>query len=324
MFHLDFQIPPSTTHLGLKHELLLMGSCFSESIGLKFKESKFKAEINPFGTIYNPISLFEVLNKSIKKAAPLNDEFVEHQDIYHWWHGHSLLSELTLDKAKKKVFEKLADTSERLNHLDWLILTPGTAWVYELNKNGRLVANCHKQPATDFKKRLLSVREIVEAYEDLFQVLKTVNPKLKVLWTISPVRHVKDGLIANNQSKSILHLAIDQIVKAHDDNYYFPSYEILIDQLRDYRFYATDLIHPSQEAIEYIWQAFGKTYFSPDTLRITSEWEKLRKALTHKPFHSTSKAHQNFISATISKLQRLGKEIDVEKEIIALKKQLIT
>jgi len=302
---------------------MLLGSCFSENIGQKFEQNKFRATINPFGTIYNPISIFSVLHKSITNGEPKEDEFIGHQGIYHWWHGHSQISALTLNEVKNKASEALQVTGAKLNQADWLILTPGTAWVYELSDSGMLVANCHKQPGTNFKKRILTVDEILEAYNALFNDLKTANPNLKVLWTISPVRHIKDGLVENNRSKSTLHLAIEKIVKQYDNNSYFPSYEILIDQLRDYRFYNRDLVHPNSEAIAFIWEIFQKTYFDTETIGLLTEWDKISKSLAHKPLHPQSDAHQKFISATISKLERLGKEIDLETEITELRKQKI-
>ncbi len=323
MFYLDFKIPPSPAAIGLKDEVMLLGSCFSENIGQKFQQNKFQTTINPFGTIYNPISIFSVLHKSITDGEPKENEFIGHQGIYHWWYGHSQISGLTLNEAKNKVSEALQVTGTKLNQADWLILTPGTAWVYELSDSGMLVANCHKQPGTNFKKRLLTVDEILKAYNALFDDLKTANPNLKVIWTISPVRHIKDGLVENNRSKSTLHLSIEEIVKQYNNNFYFPSYEIMVDQLRDYRFYNRDLVHPNSEAIAFIWEVFQKTYFDVETIGLLTEWDKISKSLAHKPFHPQSDAHQKFISATISKLERLGKEIDLETEITELRKQKI-
>ena len=197
------------------------------------------------------------------------------------------------------------------------MLTFGTAWVYEQKHTGRIVGNCHKQPDKLFTRRLLSVEEIVVEYFDLLKMLQELNPNLKVLFTVSPIRHAKDGMHGNQISKSTLLLAIDTLQHHYPMCHYFPSYEIVLDELRDYRFYADDMLHPSPLAIRYLWERFSETFFSSETKQVIVAVQDIRRDLAHKPFHPESEAYQRFLGQIVLKIERLiGKYpyLDFQKE----------
>lgn len=317
MFQLSFPITESPNKISLADSLILMGSCFADNVGDKLKAFKFNISSNPFGTIYNPLSLSQLLMDQVDPAA-----VVEQKGIYYHWQAHgevSSLSQLGLDKL---VDERRSLFQSKLKNADWLIVTLGSAFAYRLNVSGQIVANCHKVPQTNFSKELLSVVEMTDHLELAFNRLQNVNPKLKIILTVSPVRHVRDGLIENNLSKARL-IEVAHSLSKRDDISYFPAYEILIDELRDYRFYAKDRLHPSEEAVDYIWTRFSETYFDEDTKSFIKHWQSLQSALNHRPFHPSSPEHQTFIRATINKLNALSSLVDVSSEVSLLERQLV-
>ncbi len=322
MFQLSFDIPPSPVKISHEDRVLLVGSCFSEEIGAHLTRYKFNIRSNPFGTIYNPASLFENLTRSLSPTAIAPDELTQSQGIHLWWKAHSKISAESLDELKDQATRAMEAVGDYLRRASWLIITPGTAWVYQLMENGSIVANCHKQPSSRFEKRLLSVQEILKSFDNFHQLLRQHNPTIQILWTVSPVRHVRDGLVANNQSKGTLHLALREIIENYPSNHYFPSYEIICDELRDYRFFESDRIHPSQEAIEYIWQKFQTCFFTEKTRQLVDKWRHILKALEHKAFNPQSPMHQKFLQATLSNLQELSGDLDVSPEVKFLQNQL--
>ena len=211
---------------------------------------------------------------------------------------------------------------ERLAHTDLVILTFGTVFVYQLKANGEMVANCHKVPQKQFDKKLLSVEEIVSGFQAIKEKIEKLNPNIRFLLTVSPVRHTREGLPQNNLSKSILRMACHELCEAHSNVSYFPAYEIMLDDLRDYRFYEKDLIHPNEQAQDYIWQQFSQTHFDDETLSFVNEWSKVKSALAHKPFDAQSEEHQQFLKATLKKLQNLSGQVDVSEEIERLQSQM--
>lgn len=317
MFKINFPLPPTPIKMNHSDPILLMGSCFSYEIGKKLAVNKMDHLSNPFGTIYNPISLFRLLSNQVD-----SNEIVENQDIFYHWSTHSSISSLTQEDTIALFEDRIKQTEEYLKNAKYLIITPGTAIIYEHNKH--IVANCHKVPSSQFEKRFLTCEEISESFSVLHKYLEKINEHLQVLFTVSPVRHIKDGLIANNRSKSILLEAVHQICEQYDNSHYFPSYEIVIDELRDYRFFDRDMIHPSAEAVDYIWKSFSHHYFGQDTLLLLEEWTKLRTNINHRPFHPTSDSHQRFLKNTIQKAEILNEKMDLGVEIKLLKEQLIS
>lgn len=316
MFKLDFNIPEAPFKITLQDSILLIGSCFSDEIGSLLEQNKFHCISNPYGTIYNPISIFKLLSDRAD-----SNHTVENQGITYHWDTHSTISGLSKKETTELFVKKHTQAREFLANSKWLIITLGTSIVYEL-EGGQIVGNCHKVPASNFTKRFLSKEEILSQYNVLHSHLKKVNSGLNVIFTISPVRHIKDGLIANNRSKAILVDAVHTIVDQYDGISYFPSYEILMDELRDYRFYSEDMIHPSKQAIKYVWDKFSKSYFDPKTLELLHDWNKLCTAITHKPFHPKSEQHQQFLDSALKKALQLNEKMDLSVEIELLKSKL--
>ena len=317
MFKIPFDIPPSEKKINIHDSILLLGSCFSDEIGQRLSESKFKVVSNPFGTIYNPHSILDVLTDKIE-----DEDVVESQGVFFHWDAHSILSGISEADLIKKVEQAKIETQAFLKEAKWLIITLGTAIIYELS-NGKVVANCHKVPSKSFKKRFLKQEEITDQFEGLINHLRVINPDMQILLTVSPVRHIRDGLIENNRSKSILIDVVHSLVETHHNVGYFPSYEILIDELRDYRFYADDMVHPSKQSIDYVWESFMATYFDEDTQDLQKEWQKLKSALNHRPFHPETEKHQKFLASTLQKLETLNEKLDVSVEIEQIRSQII-
>lgn len=314
---LDFSPPPSKHAIDLSHKIYLMGSCFSDQIGAKLHENKFSVLSNPFGTIYNPISIFKLLIGDLDQ-----ENTTESQEIFYHWDTHGDIFGINENEVKDHLREKQKLSSQAIKDSDFLFITLGTAWVYTLNASQEIVANCHKQPSTHFHKRLLSTNEIVEDFKKLHKHLTNVNPDINIVFTVSPVRHVKDGLVENNRSKSILIESVHQLCETHENVSYFPSYEIMIDELRDYRFYKADLIHPSDEAVNYIWECFTITFFSAESLDFLTTWGKLKNAINHRPLHPSSTTHQKFLKQTLEKLEELNDSVDLSAEINSIKTKL--
>lgn len=292
-------------------KVLSLGSCFSVNIGNKLNQSGIHTSNNPVGTIFNPISLFNLLT-TINQGKSLNEAlFVNHLDV---WMHHDLHSQFsTTDKSDLySQFEKL--TSQVKHDLDdstHVIITLGTAFVYEHIETEALISNCHKVPQSNFKKRLLTVKEI----KDSFDVISTLFSDKKVIFTLSPIRHTKEGIEENSLSKATLKLAINEICESQDNTYYFPSFEIFMDDLRDYRFYSEDLIHPNNTGIEYVWEKFKTAALDDDTILLTEKALKIKRALSHRPFNPQAKEHLQFLTGTLAQAKELGKQVNLISEI---------
>lgn len=248
--------------------------------------------------------------------------YARRDDVYFHYDFHSKFVALSLTDLKESVRNSLTRAHDFLQHTNWLMITYGTAWVYKLKSAERIVANCHKMPGHLFEKELLSQKKIIESFDGLYHHLKSYNPSLHILLTVSPVRHVRDTMELNSVSKSVLRLACHTLCNTYADVHYFPAYEILLDDLRDYRFYAPDLIHPSEEAGRYIWQKFTETCTDEQTRSFIAEWSAISQALLHKPFLPGSKSHKKFVEDTIRRLEKLNGVVNVREEIDTLKNQL--
>ena len=315
MFNLSLDLPSSEKSISLQDHVYLVGSCFSDEIGVKLGTNKFNTLQNPFGTIYNPISIFKTLTGDLD---PLN--IIESQGVFYHWDCHGKLSALSKSVLTESVKSIMETSSQYLDNATHLVITLGTSHVYEYKKNGQVVANCHKVNGSDFSKRLLTADEIQLAFSDLYERL---NPNLNIIFTVSPVRHIRDGLVENNLSKAILLQAVHEIVDGHKNIEYFPAYEIMIDELRDYRYYGEDMVHPSDQAVDYIWKKFTNVYFDADTKQFVNDWSKITQALNHKPFQAKSKQHQDFLSNIVDKVKALEGKVDVSKELATIQNQLL-
>lgn len=278
-------IPASEWKIAAGEKVLLVGSCFADEIGEKMVRGGFEAMVNPFGTLYNPASIAASLLRSISEKEYTADsvELIQSESdgMWHSWMHHSSFSSLDVATLVERINGTTHCVADFLREADVLIVTMGTAIIYRLKETGMLVANCHKQLDSLFVRERLNAYDIVDQWEMLLQLLESVNPKLKVIFTVSPIRHKRDGYHVNQVSKGILLQGVDEIVNGKSSNsqcFYFPSYEIMMDELRDYRFYADDMIHPSEKAVEYIWQRFQDTYFDNKTkdavAKATKDWAR--------------------------------------------------
>lgn len=299
--------------------ILLMGSCFAESIGKLLVEYKFNCIINPFGILYNPFSIAEALHQIISRKEYIEDDLFFHLNNYHSYMHHGSFSNSIISECLTKINSRINEAYLQFPKLTHIFITFGTAWIYTLKNDGKIVSNCHKVPAKEFSRSRLSIHQIVNKYQDLINNILAINPNIKFLFTVSPIRHVKDGLHENQLSKSTLLLAIDELQKTFSKNvFYFPSYEIVMDELRDYRFYTDDMLHVSDMAIRYIWERFSEKFFSIETKNALKEYESIHRDINHKPFYPGSEEHKRFLEQIVLKINQLQRKypnFDVEKEL---------
>ncbi|VBB43473.1 GSCFA domain protein [uncultured Paludibacter sp.] len=305
VFTTKVNIPASTVQIGYNDKLMTLGSCFAENIGKKLTDAFFQVNINPFGVLYNPMSVNDSLQKLMGNDFYTETELFEHQSLWHSFSHSSLYSGETKKECLQKINASLQEARKFLQETRFLLITFGTAWIYENTEDGKTVANCHKLPANRFHRRRLSVTEIGEKFTILLSQLKARNPHLEVIFTVSPIRHWKDGAHENNVSKSVLHLAIEELKEKFPFVHYFPAYEIQLDELRDYRFYAPDMLHPSETAVDYIWKRFSETYFGKETEGLKKELEQLRADLNHRPLHPESSEYQQFLKSVEKRKAKL-------------------
>ena len=284
---------------------MTLGSCFAENIGNKLSNAFFQININPFGVLYNPLSVCNSLRTLSQEHTFTVDEIFEHQSLWSSFSHSSLFSGISQEECLSKINQSTVQANSFLKDTRFLLITLGTAWIFEEIESRNVVANCHKLPANCFNRRRLSVEEVVYEFTDILTSLKSKNNTLEVIFTVSPIRHWKDGAHENNVSKAVLHLAIDKLRKNLSFVHYFPAFEIQMDELRDYRFYTSDMLHPSETAVDYIWQRFSETYFDKNTLQLKKELEQFRADLNHRPLHSNSAEYQLFIQNTEKRKAKL-------------------
>lgn len=284
-FHLSFPILPSSFKIQHGNKISLIGSCFSDSMSSHFVNSGFEVNANPFGTVFHPSVIARVISDSMEETDE-NDLF-QRGDLYFSWNAAGKLYGNSSDELKQNILEARSYFRDFLKKCDVLIITFGTAWGYELKSTKKIVANCHKMHADLFEKKLMSVDPELEIWRNLVEKLNRYNPLLKIVFTVSPVRHKKDGLIENNRSKGRLIELVHRLNEITTTNY-FPSYEIIIDELRDYRFFKEDRVHPTDEAVNYVWERLEESYFSDHTREIAQKVRQLHVAFDHKSLHPES------------------------------------
>ncbi len=304
-FRTALSIPAFPFKISHKDTLLSIGSCFAEHIGGRLTALKINHLLNPFGIVYNPISIAAQLEALLSAKIFSESDLFENQGLWHSFVHHGSFSGLNQIETLAKINLSLQQAQERLPSVTRLFLTFGTAHVFILKESDQIVANCHKMPGTIFQKRRLAVEEIKSAFLPVLQQLKSQNADLQIIFTVSPVRHIRDGLIENQRSKATLLLAIDAICQELDFAHYFPAYELILDDLRDYRFFAADMIHPSDVAIDYVWQQFRHAFFTEDTQDLIRQIEAILQAGKHRPFHSQSDQHQAFVEKQLGKIKQL-------------------
>ena len=282
-FRTEISIPPCGFLISHDCKIAMQGSCFAENVAVKFSNAGFSADINPFGIAYNPLSLSKNLNRLLDNKPFVEEELFKDKDIYHSFSHHSRFSGRDKEEVLSKINSRMSASSAYLKSANLLILTFGTSYVYRLLENDDVVSNCHKLPARLFTYKRLTINETVNEWSSLIIRLKEFNTSLNIIFTVSPIRHWKDGAHENQLSKSILLLAVDELLHIHNNCCYFPSYEILLDDLRDYRFYAEDMFHPSSQAIDYIWEKFSEVWFDKETINKAAQYEKIHKSQNHIP-----------------------------------------
>lgn len=322
-FRTTFHIPESDFKINHQHKILTIGSCFSDEMGNRLVDLKFDGLINPFGIIFNAYSIQNLIERSIDKRYFTTDDVHQNGEQFFCFDVHSSFNALSKDEVLINLNLTLDRVHHQIHQCDVLILTLGTSWVYERIDTAEIVANCHKVEAKQFKKVLLSTEENFKSMDLIAFEITKINPNVKIITTVSPVRHIKDGMVENNVSKARLLDALYQLDLKYKQVNYFPSYELVIDDLRDYRFYKEDLIHPTNQAVEYIWEKFGETYFENSTQTIIQKISKINSALNHRPFNEESTSHQKFLQKTMQMINELekGQKLDFqqEKEILRTK-----
>ncbi|RLD60127.1 MAG: GSCFA domain protein [Bacteroidetes bacterium] len=319
LFRTNIEIPKTDSKITYNSKIFFIGSCFTENIGDKLFELKFPVEINPFGIQYNPKSVKNSLGFLIDKKLFIQDDIHFANEQWFSFYHHSKFSNSDKEKCLFNINEKIKQASEFLEKTNIIFITFGTAWVYQLRDTKEIVSNCHKLPANKFNRFLLDVDDIYQDYLILIEKLFEINNNLKIVFTISPIRHLKDGAVGNQISKSTLILAVNKLKERFDNVEYFPSYEIMMDDLRDYRFYSQDMFHINETAINYIWHKFSDTYFDENTKKLMSRIEKIIRNKNHKPFNPKSEEYKDFLKNNLEKVNQLLKEypylnLDEEKE----------
>jgi hypothetical protein len=287
--------PQSHNQIDYNSELFLLGSCFVENIGNKLDYFKFQNTINPFGILFHPKAIETLIENAIVKKEYVENEVFLNNEQWHCFDAHSKLSNTSKVELLKGLNQSIELTNKLLHESTHIIITLGTSWVYRLDKTNTIVANCHKVRQKEFLKSLLSIDDIYNSLQNSIDLIHSVNKKASIIFTVSPVRHLKDGFVENTRSKSHLITAIHQTIEAEKQSHYFPSYEIMMDELRDYRFYDEDMIHPNQTAVNYIWEKFKEVWISKKASIPMEDVDTIQKGLLHKPFNPSSKAHQQFI-----------------------------
>lgn len=307
-FRTEVNIPPSENRISHNSGILFMGSCFTENIGSKMQEFRFRVDLNPFGINYNPSSLSRNLWALINGRKYTKKDLHEANDRWFSFDHHSQFSDADPEACLSSINERIQSSGDLLSGGNYLLITWGTAWVYVLKENATVVSNCHKLPSDKFSRHLLSVNQVVDTYTKLFAGLRSRVPDLKIILTVSPVRHWKDGPELNTVSKSTLLLAAHRLTEMFSYCEYFPAYEIAMDDLRDYRFYSDDLVHPNQQMIRYIWEKFSDTYFDEKTKILLGEIAKLTAARNHRPFDPASSQYLQFCKNQLEKAHRMEKD----------------
>jgi hypothetical protein len=287
--------------------IVSLGSCFAVNMGEKLDYFIFQNTTNPFGIIFNPVSIEKLVARSVNQIMFTEEDIFFHNERFHCYEVHSDLSSDNKKEFLEGLNAKLESTHQKIKEATHVMITYGTSWVYQEKKSGAVVANCHKMPQSHFDKHILSVASIESAIQNTVNSIRKLNPNCAFIFTISPVRHIKDGFVENQRSKSHLITALQNLFSDHllDKANYFPSYEIMMDELRDYRFYGVDLLHPSSVAIDYIWERFKATFLSATTYSTLEDIDSIQKGLLHKPFHPHSESHQKFVAKLEEKIAQV-------------------
>ncbi len=315
-FHLEFTPRPFDNRINHNQKLLLIGSCFTEQIGNKLAQHKFSVLDNPNGILFNPISIAGSISSYIENKQYCDADLFYQNECWNSWKHHSRFSHPDKDACLQMINESQSIAHHFIKKADWLLITLGSAFVYELDDKS-VVANCHKVPTDKFNKRLLSIDEVSTALQNMQEQVLQFNPGVKMIYTISPVRHLRDGFVENNRSKATLIHAVHQLMQ-DNNSFYFPAYELIIDDLRDYRFYAEDMVHPNYAATNYVWEKFIATCIDEPSQSLMKELNSMNAAKNHKAFNPGSELHKKFLQTNLDKVKKLQRQypyINFEEEL---------
>jgi hypothetical protein len=310
-FRLELAVKPFPVTINIRDSVALMGSCFTDHMSTRLRSKKFSVLENPNGIIFNPVSIEMAIESYINSKVYEGTDLFHFNELWNSWLFHGKFSQPSQQDCLTGINNSVKHAYQFLQTANWLILTLGSAFVYELKNAemggmvGAVAANCHKVPANQFVHRMLSLKEATASLHRTIDAIRSVNPAIKIIFTVSPVRHYREGLIENNRSKSTLHLAVQQLVQDNAQTFYFPSYELIIDDLRDYRFYAEDLVHPNHAATQYVWEKFSAACIDEETNALMIPLEQLRIGMLHRPHHPGSMLHQKFLSSMFEKATQL-------------------
>lgn len=307
-FQTQIPIQKSDFPIDYTSKVLSLGSCFAENMAEKLEYFKFDNVVNPFGIIFNPVSLEKLILRSVHKTYFTEKDIFYHNEAWHCYEVHSELSNPTKEEFLKTLNRLLDSTNRHFESLTHCIITLGTSWVYRHIESNEVVANCHKIPQKQFTKEILSIAQIETSLKNIITEIKAVNPNCNFIFTVSPVRHIKDGFVENNVSKAHLISALNASYFQTSTSNYFPSYEIMMDELRDYRFYSEDMLHPNQTAVDYIWIKFFENYVDEKEFGLMNQVCEIQRALKHRPFNPNSESHLKFLENLNQKINTLVKK----------------
>ena len=322
-FHTEFTPEVLPYSIGLQSRIVTVGSCFADVMGRRLADHKLTVLNNPFGTIFNPVSMAKLLTMAIAGISPDESRYVERDGIWFHYDFHSSLWANSRNELHDALVDCLMQTANAIRQADFLLLTLGSAVVYRHIETGSVVANCHKMPGSLFEKYVYQIDYLRDDLTRLLKMLHKANPKLKIIVTVSPVRHTRDTLPLNSVSKSVLRVIAHELTTWHNWVSYFPAYELMIDDLRDYRFYEADLIHPNRQAHDYIFGKFAESAFDTELRDFVAEWAQVGKSLAHRPLYGDhSPAYQQFLAKLLIRLETMSKRVNVSAELADVRSRL--
>ncbi|MGI9527109.1 MAG: GSCFA domain-containing protein [Weeksellaceae bacterium] len=321
----EVPIKPISRKINHQSKILSLGSCFATEMGQKLQEYEFQTLINPFGTQFHPLAIEHTFNRIYAREPYIESEIYHHGGLFFSWDHSAKFSKSKKEQVLEAINTNIDEANTFLGETTHVIITLGTAWAYYLSQGEFFVSNCHKISQKYFEKILLSQEQVYESLRNMILKIYDVRPEAEIIFTISPVRHLRDGFRENQVSKGVLQYAIHQVLNDFEEINYFPSYEIALDELRDYRFYAEDLAHLNDVGINYIWDKFSANYCTEHTLKLNAEIEKIKKALSHKPFNADSITYKKFLYDTQKKAEAMQTQLHAEalkSTLEALKQKL--
>lgn len=323
----EIEVTPSRVQIGIGDRTHCMGSCFAEHIGDFLIRNKFPTLLNPTGIVFNPISISNSIQRILDNQFPGEDEIFQNQGLYHHFEFHGSFSHHKIEVLLDRTAQSISEASNQIRQIDHLILTFGTAFGYKHKATGKIVANCHKVPSREFDRVFFGPDDLFKNMSETLRKLLTINPDLQIICTVSPVRHWRDGAVSNSRSKASLHLLIDQLEKEFEDRvYYFPSFELLIDELRDYRYYNEDLFHPSSMAVNFILEKFKVACLEERSRELVDALLPIQKGMAHRVMYPGSQSHQTFLKNQMDKtleIESRFKEVDLSAERVHFLSQLV-